>query len=191
VTAPKRQRRGAPVVERVLALTLEELARVGYQRLSVPEIAARAGLNKTSVYRRWPTRRALVGAALASAMGHDAPPPDTGALRSDMREMVLGAAAWAESPVGRGVLRVLLQDADDPEVRELAPDLERMQAAAPAAIFARAVERGELSADADVPMALGVIAGAITHRIFVEHAPITPAFAERLVRLVADGLARG
>lgn len=191
MTAPERQRRGAPVVERVLAITLEELARVGYQRLSLPEIAAQAGLNKTSLYRRWPTRRALVGAALASAMDHDAPPPDTGALRSDMREMVLAAAAWAESPVGRGVLRTLLQDAEDPEVRELAPDLERMQAAAPTVIFARAVERGELSADADVTMALGVIAGALTHRVFVERAPVTPAFAERLVRLVADGLTRG
>ena len=75
------RRRGAPVVEQVLDLALEELARVGYHRLSVPAVAARAGLNKTSVYRRWPTKGALVGAALAGALGHDAPLPDTGALR--------------------------------------------------------------------------------------------------------------
>jgi AcrR family transcriptional regulator len=182
------KRRGAPVVDRVLELALEELARVGFHRLSVPDIAERAGLNKTSVYRRWPTKGALVAAAMARAMGHDAPLPDTGALRSDMLAFALGAAAWAESPVGRGVTRTLLADGDAPEVRALVRGLLRARAPGPRAIFDRAKARGELAADADVRMALTVIAGAISHRIFVESARVTPAFVRRLVHLVADGL---
>lgn len=182
------RRRGAPVVDRVLDVTLEDLARLGYHRLSVPDVAERAGLNKTSVYRRWPTKRALVGAALERALGHDAPLPDTGALRSDMLAFALAAAAWVASPVGHGVMKTLLADGDDADVRALVGDLLRIRAGGPVALFRRAEARGELPLGADVPMALTVIAGAISHRMFVEHGPVTPEFVQRLVALVADGL---
>jgi AcrR family transcriptional regulator len=186
VKTPKR--RGAPVVERVLEVTLEELARHGYHRLSIPEVADRAGFNKTSVYRRWPTKEALVAAALEGALGHDAPLPDTGALTSDMQAFVQGAVAWADSPVGRGVMKTLLADGSEPEVRSLLDGLLRRRASGPVLLFRRARERGELHPDADVPMALSVIAGAISHRLFVEDARASPAWVKRLVTLVARGL---
>ncbi len=186
MTEPKR--RGAPVVERVLEVTLEVLAEQGYHRLSVPEVAERAGLNKTSVYRRWPTKEALVAAALESALGHDAPLPDTGALTSDMQALVLGAVRWGGSPVGRGVMKTLLSDRAEPEVRSLIDGLLRRRASGPVALFRRASDRGELSPDADVPMALSVIAGAISHRLFVENARATKAWVARLVTLVERGL---
>ncbi len=182
------RRRGAPVVERVLEVALEELARQGYHRLSVPVVAERAGLHKTSVYRRWPTKGALVGAALERAMGHEAPLPDTGALHTDMLAFSLAAAAWADSPVGRGVTKSLLTDGDDPDVRALVARLMRARASGPRALFARAIARGELDEKADVGMAMSVIAGVLSHRIFVEHQPITPTFVKRLIRLVHDGL---
>ncbi len=182
------QRRGAPVVERVLELAVEELARVGFHRLSVPTLADRAGLNKTSVYRRWPTKDALVAAALERAMGHEASLPDTGTLPSDMLAFALAAAAWADSPVGRGVMKALMADGDDPEVRALVARIRDRRRAGPRALFERAIERGELTRTADVRMALTVIAGAISHRIVVEDARVTPAFVKRLVTLVADGL---
>jgi AcrR family transcriptional regulator len=182
------QRRGAPVVDRVLEVTLEELARHGYHRLSVPEVAERAGLNKTSVYRRWPTKEALVAAALEGAMGHDAPLPDTGALKSDMLALVRRAVAWADSDIGRGVMKTLLADGAQPEVRVLVEGLLRRRASGPAVLFQRARERGELPPDADVPMALAVIAGAISHRLFVESRRATPAWVGRLVTLVERGL---
>ena len=173
------RRRGAPVVEQVLDLALEELARVGYHRLSVPEVAARAGLNKTSVYRRWPTKGALVGAALAGALGHDAPLPDTGALRSDLLAFVGAAAAWAETPVGRGVTRMLFADVDDAEVRALVTVIAATPGPMP--IFTRARARGELPDDADVALTMTVIAGALLQRGLVEREPLTRAFLEQLV----------
>ena len=182
------KRRGAPVVGRVLDLALDDLARLGFHRLSVPDLAERAGLNRTSVYRRWPTKGALVGAALSRAMGHDAPLPDTGTLRSDMLAFALGAAAWAGSPVGRGVMKALMSDGDDPEVRALVHDLLRARSEGPLALFARAQARGELSAEADIHMALTIIAGALSHHICVEGATVTPGFVHRLVTMVADGL---
>lgn len=182
------KRRGAPVVERVLEVALAELAQVGYQRFSVPDVAARAGLNKTSVYRRWPTKAALIGAALERALGHDAPPPDTGSLRSDMLVFTLAAAAWASSPVGRGVLAMLQAEVEDAEIRALLSTLIRKRDSAPLAMFQRARARGELAPDADVRMTLRIIAGTINHRLLVEDAPLTPAFVRRLVTLVCDGL---
>jgi AcrR family transcriptional regulator len=185
------QRRGAPVVERVLEVALEELARDGYFRLSVPAVADRAGLNKTSVYRRWPTKGALVGAALAQARGHDAPLPDTGSLRSDALAFALAAAAWADAPVGRAVWKTLLADGEDPDVRALVAQLLESRPHGPRALFARAIDRGELDAQADVEMALRVIAGTLSHRLWVEKEQITPAFVGRLIDLVIDGLRRG
>ena len=182
------KRRGAPVVGRVLEVALEELAQVGYHGLSLPEVAERAGLNKTSVYRRWPTKGALVAAALEQAMGHDAPLPDTGSLRSDALAFALAAAAWAESPVGRGVMKVLLTEGDDDEVRGLVGLIMRSRGAGPTQLFDRAIARGELDASADVEMALTLIAGAMSHRILMEKAPVTPAFVTRLVALIMDGL---
>ncbi len=180
------RRRGAPVVERVLDLALEELARVGYHRWSVPEVAARAGLNKTSVYRRWPTKGALVADALARAMGHDVPLPDTGALRSDLLAFAGAAAAWAETPVGRGVTRTLLAEEADPEVRVLVASLAARPGPMP--IFARARARGELPDDADVALAMTVFAGALLQRGLVEREALSSVFLERLVAFVLRGL---
>jgi AcrR family transcriptional regulator len=185
---PGPQRRGAPVVDRVLTHALEELARVGWYRFSVPEVAQRAGLNKTSVYRRWPTKEALLGAAIGRALGHDASPPDTGALRSDMLAFALAAAAWADSPVGRGVTRTLFADGDAPEVRALVRASIGDRALGPLALFHRAQARGELSPTADIGLALTIIAGALTHRIFVEGERASPEFVARLVDVALAGL---
>ncbi|MFM2160843.1 MAG: hypothetical protein RLZZ383_355 [Pseudomonadota bacterium] len=183
-----RQPRGAPVVERVLDRTLEELARVGFHRVSIPEVAELARVNKTSVYRRWATKEALVAAALGRAMGHDAPLPDTGSLRSDMRAFALAAAAWVSSPIGIGVTKTLLSAGDDPDIHALVARLMRARTHGPQALFARAIARGELVADADTRMAMTVIAGAMSHQLFVEHGALTADFVRRLVDLVVDGL---
>jgi AcrR family transcriptional regulator len=189
-TVPRpRQPRGAPVVERVLDRTLEELARVGFHRVSVPEIAELAGVNKTSVYRRWATKEALVASALERAMGHDAPLPDTGSLRSDMRAFALAAAAWVSSPIGLGVTKTLLSSGGDPDIHTLVARLMRTRTRGPQALFARAIARGELDAEADTRMAMTVIAGAMSHQLIVEHGALTSAFVRRLVDLVVDGLA--
>lgn len=182
------KRRGAPVVERVLEVALEALAERGFQGLSVPEVAERAGLNKTSVYRRWPTKEALVAAALESALGHAAALPDKGSLHADLVAFAQTAVAFVTAPLGRAVMRTLLADAENPEVRAIADQMLAAQRSGPRALFRRAQERGELAADADVTMALTVVAGAILHRSFIEQKSVSKDFVSRLVALVVRGL---
>jgi AcrR family transcriptional regulator len=182
------RRRGAPVVDRVLAAVLDELARQGFHRLSVPDVAELAGVHKTSVYRRWPTKGALVAAALSRALGDRASLPDTGSLHGDLVAFTTRAVSWVSSPVGRGVTRALLADADDPDLRSVAEAMMARGSRGPRALFRRARARGELEAGADVSMALTVVAGALLQRLFVENAPAPRAFVERLVSFVLAGI---
>lgn len=184
--------RGSRVVSKVLDAAIERLAVVGFERLSIPEIAKQAGVNKTSVYRRWPTKSDLVRAALGASMGSAAPAPSTGNLRSDLVRAARLAAAFVESPSGRGVLRMLLAEGANPGVRELAASMLRQQEAeGPRALFALAMARGELVLDADVALVLSTVAGALMHRAFVEQRPLSDAFIEGVVDLVLDGVSRG
>lgn len=184
-----RQERGAPVVERVLATTIEHLARDGFERLSVPAVAEAAGLNKTSVYRRWPTKADLVRAALTSSMGHDAPTVDTGTLRGDLLALARTALGFVESPQGMGVLRTLLAEGANPEVRAVAAVMFREQeSTGPRKVIKRAIARGELAPDVDVKLVLTTVAGALLHRVFIEQARVTDTFLERLIDLVISGV---
>ena len=87
----------------------------------------------------------------------------------------------------RGQTQVLV---NTPEIELWPGGLLRARSKGPLTLLRRAQRRGELSPRADLSMALTVVAGALSQRINVERAPVTPAFVRRLVDLVVDGLAR-
>jgi AcrR family transcriptional regulator len=174
----------------VLEVTIAHLAEKGYAGLSVPDVAVEAGVHKTSVYRRFATKAALVEAALGRAMGHDVVPVDTGTLRGDMLQVARAALAFAGAPTGRAVVRTLLADGDH-EVRTLAATvLASQQQDAPRLVIARGIARGELPADVDAAMIFRAIAGTILHRLLVEDGPVDDTFLEGLVDLVLPGAQR-
>lgn len=179
------------MIEHVFTVTLEQLARHGFEGLSVPEVARLAGLNKTSVYRRWATKSDLVQEALRLSMGHRAPPVDSGVLRTDMLNLARGAVDFVESPVGMGVLRTLFGGGASPPVRKLVTSMWRGQDEnAPRGVFIRAISRGEIPEEANIELALTTIAGALMHRVFVEQVRVTDASLEALIDLVLFGLAK-
>ncbi|HMY16978.1 MAG TPA: TetR/AcrR family transcriptional regulator [Polyangium sp.] len=181
------RRRGDAVVRRVLDETLQQLALVGFERLSIPEIAELSGVNRTSIYRRWSTKEELVRAALAHSMEHVRDVPDTGALRTDLLALIQIVGQFITSARGMGVVRTVFVDGDRLETpsiwQELGEDMPRV-------VIERAVRRGELSANADFELLLFTLAGAILHRVFVERRQLDDDFAVRLVNLVLDGAAR-
>lgn len=184
------KRRGAPVVERVFEEALRLLAEQGLEAVTLPEVAARAGLNKTSVYRRWPTREALLGEGLQASLGPPAAPPDTGSLRDDLLLLARDALAFSQSPLGKGVVRMLFAQGESPLARGVvAALLSPAATAGPREALTRAVRRGEVDADVDVSLLLSVIAGTLLQRIHVERKRVDRRFLEQLVDLVVRGVA--
>jgi AcrR family transcriptional regulator len=181
-------RRGEAMVQEVLGATLEQLAAVGYERLTVPDVAARAGVNKTSVYRRWPTKGALVKEAFETALGEPPEFEETGELRADLMAWGQAAMFFASSPLGLAVFRALLT-ADAPELRPLAKDLAQATKG-PRAVLDRAKKRGELRAGADVELALSAIAGTLLQRLVVERRPPEETLLEDVIDLVLRGLTK-
>lgn len=157
--------RSEQVVRRVLDAGLVELARSGYSRFRMESVASGAGVNKTTVYRRWPSRAALV-TALVERMRlplRESALPDTGRLESD-----LIAAFRRRSTVGRTVegqaWARLLDERSSPEVEAIiggAVDERRYEWRA---MVARAVERGELPKGTEPQLVLDLVRAIVDGR---------------------------
>jgi AcrR family transcriptional regulator len=182
--------RGLPVADAVLAKTLEELAVHGLEGLSVERIARAADLNKTSVYRRWPTKEALVVAALEGMLEHvEAQLPDTGSLRGDLEALLLPIAHAIEQPVGRALLRAALADSSASVVAAMAADRLTRQTSDPVKILvSRARARGEWRAGAKGEQVIFMMVGAVMHRVMLEHAPVSPAWIRSMVDILLFGV---
>lgn len=185
--------RGARVVEQTLAAALEELSQTGYAAMRIEDVAARARVNKTTIYRRWPTKQALVGAALLSIAGSQAVAhiPDTGSVREDLLAHVRDAVTMTSSPAGRTILRMLAAERPDPEVLAIARSIRASHKAVTLVLLKRAQARGELRADLDPKLFLDVLGAA--HEQLVVHGDYAE-LSESTVREVAkivDLLLRG
>lgn len=184
------QPRGDAFVQAVLNATLLALAETGYAQLSIPAVAQSAGVNKTSIYRRWPDKAALVRAALEVAMRHTDAAPNTGTLRGDLIALAGTVAAFTQSPLGTAIIRIMLAEGGNPEVRALASAAYQQAGKnGPFEVLTRAIQRGELKRQEAGPILLFTIAGAIMHRVFVEREAASESFIVQLVDLVLYGAA--
>jgi AcrR family transcriptional regulator len=173
----------------VLAATLRELASAGVEGLSVERIAREAAVNKTSIYRRWPTRESLVAAALEGvAAGVAGKLPDTGSLRGDLLALLGAVSELVGSPMGRGLLRAALAESAGAEVAALAAERLGRGTSGPAhAIVARAKARGEWARGARGEMVVHALVGAVIHRAVLEHASLDRRWLGSLVDLMLRG----
>jgi AcrR family transcriptional regulator len=151
--APRRGRPRDPAVdEAVLAAAVELLAEVGFARLTMEQVAARAGVGKASVYLRWPNKVALVAEAIQHRSGVVPDVPDTGTLPGDMRKF-LGTLLRTFGAASRAMAAVVGEANNHPELRKS----WRLSLAAALTdcvreIVERAVARGELPATTDVDL---------------------------------------
>ena len=179
--------RAARVVSDVLTATAEELSRVGYGALRVEDVAARSSVNKTTIYRRWPTKPELVGAALR-AVWESPEVPDTGSLRSDFVTSLSKTAAFAMSPIGRGLTRVIQVERAHPELEPIARSLREDLRSRRELLVQRAVDRHELPADADVRFLHDMMTAPIFWRLFTDGESVDTAFIENVVDVVLCGV---
>lgn len=179
--------RGEPIVRRVLAAAIDELARAGYKALRMEDVALSAGVNKTTVYRRWPEKSALVRDALWTLAGDQVVAPATGSLRGDLLALGRAMTELCASPRGQCVIRMLVAEGSDPEVAELKKEMRARHEAVPREVIAGAVRRGELSRDGHHVVLFEAFMGALHHQIFFMNTPVTDAFMKRLVDLLLNG----
>ncbi len=181
--------RGAPIADAVLAATLRELASAGVEGLSVERIAREAEVNKTSIYRRWPTRESLVAAALEGVAAQVAGQlPDTGSLRGDLLALLRTVAELVGSPLGRGLLHAALTETSEAAVAALAADRLGRGTTAPAhAIVKRAKARGEWARRARGEQLVHALVGAVIHRAVLEHGSLDRRWLGSLVDLMLYG----
>lgn len=181
--------RGEPIVDAVLASTIDELTKYGFDGMSVERIATKADVNKTSVYRRWPTREKLANAALERILVDvSAAVPDTGSLRGDLLGLLAPVARLLESPLGLTVARFAIAQATASGAHALVARQLQHTAKPLRAVVERAGARGEWRRDADAGQLVFMLVGALLHRALLEHAPLGPSWLGRLVDLAVEGV---
>jgi AcrR family transcriptional regulator len=179
--------RAARVVSDVLTATAEELSRVGYGALRVEDVAARSSVNKTTIYRRWPTKPELVGAAL-HAVWQSPEVPDTGSLRSDFIASLTRTVTFAMSPIGRGLTRVIQVERAHPELEPIARSLREDLRSRREELVRRAIDRNELPPDTDPRFLHDMMAAPIFWRLFTDGESVDAAFIENVVDVVLSGV---
>ncbi len=167
----------------IFQATLDELAEGGYAQLTMERVAERARASKASLYRRWPTRIALVMAAVYHTLPDLASVPDTGSLREDLLVVLRRSSAALAGPAGEA-MRGLLSEAlgDESVARTFRENSQGASRKLLAEIARRAVERGEIDPAAVTPRRLDS-GQALIRQYFLFNGPPIP---DRLIVDVVD-----
>lgn len=142
----KTRRRGAELEDAILDAVWTELSEVGYTALTIEAVAKRAGTSKPVIYRRWPSRAALVIASWARQQPVKPITPNLGSLRADIRWLFDRIASRMDSMMSQAIAGVMAEAFKHPEVQALLR--ERMDSAPLTnslwTVVDRAIDRGEL-----------------------------------------------
>ncbi|MBJ6645742.1 TetR/AcrR family transcriptional regulator [Streptomyces griseoincarnatus] len=193
---PRRAPAGAAVLredvtEAIRTAVFEELAAVGYARMSIEGIARRAGVGKTAVYRRWRSKLHVVLDVVSALAVQGLPAPDTGSLESDLRLLYEVSSRALRHPVASQILPDLQAEAArNPEIAEAVQKaLREGQDGVAKGIVTAAQERGEIGAGVDHTLALDLISGPLYWRSVVIRSPKLPkGYLDGLTRATAQAL---
>ncbi|MFF8811350.1 TetR/AcrR family transcriptional regulator [Streptomyces pactum] len=181
--------RDAQIDGTVLAAARDLLTEVGYARVTMDGVAARAGVGKAAIYRRFGSKAELLFAAAVHDMDIE-PPPDTGSLRGDLRAMAALIRDRLSAPAARLVTPALMVEMGrDPSLvarfQETFIARERRDLTA---CLDRAVARGELPGPQDPTVAHLLMGGPLFLALFAFHLPVDEALLDDLATTIAAGL---
>ncbi|MEU3335308.1 TetR/AcrR family transcriptional regulator [Streptomyces sp. NPDC002144] len=179
------------VTEAIRAAVFEELASVGYARMSIEGIARRAGVGKTAVYRRWRSKLHLVLDIVSALAVQGLPAPDTGSLEGDLRLLYEVTSRALRHPVASQILPDLQAEAArNPDMAEAVQKaLRDGQEGVASKILVAAEQRGELRAGFDDELALDLISGPLYWRSVVIRSPKLPkGYLGALARATAEAI---
>jgi AcrR family transcriptional regulator len=180
-----------PHVDAAVAEAVAELlAEIGYAGLTIEGVAARAGVAKSTVYRRWSAKRDLVADALETRARTRVRAPDTGGLRSDLLEHLRGVNAALDAPVGRAIVALVTEARYDPELgRALREGFVAGRRAEVGEILARARARGELRDDVDPELIIDLLVSPLWYRALVWGESLADEALQRVVDVLVPAIA--
>jgi AcrR family transcriptional regulator len=173
----------------ILKATLDLIAADGAYEFRTEDVAARAGVGKGAIYRRYRSKDELVTAAIAAVVTEEIAVPDTGSTREDLLLLMREAVELYRRPLARRLMPNLIGAiAHKPELATAVRDgfLARRREAL-SEVLRRGVERGDLRPDLDVELALDVLGGPLFYRLLVTGGPLDHEFADGVADLILGG----
>lgn len=175
----------------ILETTLELIAERGAHAFRTEDVAARAGVGKGAIYRRYRSKEELVTAAVAALVREEIAVPDTGSTRGDLLALMREAVELYRSSLpGRLMPKLIGAMADNPELARAVRDrFLAVRRSALSEVLRRGVERGDLRPDLDLELALDVLGGPLFYRLLVTGGPLDDQLAEGVADLILRGFA--
>ncbi|MFB8282293.1 TetR/AcrR family transcriptional regulator [Nocardia colli] len=176
-------------VQEIFAATLSLLSAQGYDGLTMESVAARSGVNKTTLYRWWPAKDALLAAALADSDLLSFDVPDTGTLRGDLLEIAAAIHRLLTDETTAPIATAVLAAAPNrPQLAAIGRSFFAGRLERERPMFERAVERGELARSADPATIMDALAGAIWFRMLLRGEPTSPDDLPGIIDVILPGI---
>ena len=193
---PVRRGRGRPrdpsTDDRITTAAAELLLERGFDKTTVDEVAARAGVGKATVYRRWPSKDDLAVSAMERLYDAEFPEPDTGSIRTDLAASYHSVLAFVNSPEGEAFLRMsIAESVRDERIAALYRESTLRREEQSRLTFQRAIDRGEVRPDVDVDSAVQWLGGVITVRAVSGRPMPTAEDVDALVDFTLRGVLSG
>ena len=177
--------------ERVLTTTLDLLIETGLGELTIDDISRRSGVAKTTIYRHWANRSALVIDACSRMIDSKEAPPDTGSLEGDLRAILMDIAGLLGTARWSSILPSIVDAAEhDPEFADIHSRIQRGHAAPLRAALDRAALRGEIPPAADRNAIAAALLGPLFYRRWFSREQVNAEFVEMIIRSAIAGLRR-
>jgi AcrR family transcriptional regulator len=189
VRGPGRPRSGE-AHDAILTAAIALVREVGYDAVAMDAIAARAGVGKATVYRRWSSKEEVVVEALGRLL-RAIPAPDTGTTDGDVRAMMRIALGMYRDPATGGLLSGLVaaMARSEPIARAFRTGFVETWRQAMHLVLSRGVARGDLRPDLDVELTNDLLSGPLFHRYLLTGEPVDERVVDSVVDVVLRGLA--
>ena len=183
-----RRQRGRPPVpgteQRILDTALAMLAESGYAALRLDELARRAGVAKTTVLRRWPSKAAVAAAAVERLALHTVDVPEASTLRDDLHALLNNAVTAFGHGQGRFVPRLIREAGQHPEIADLLQTVIHTRRIGYRRALGRAIARGDLDPEIDQELFIDLLIGPIWTRLLITHDPLSPSIVDDIITAV-------